>query len=614
MHRSYWHPLVFLALSAALWQCGSASSGKVGTGGVSSPGGSTTGGSRGESASSGGAPSGGMTGTGASAGGMNAGGSISSGGASASGSTGAASGGGMGGRGGTAASSGGMSAGGGAGSSISTASGGSGGRSASDGSSGGGETDADSSGSMPGIQADGTFVPTCPNLSPDAGGPPAVTPVPSPEQATYQHTELTAFLHFSLATFDGTEQGNPADKPTVFAPTNLTQDTVNSWVSELKAAGFRQATLVAKHSIGFCLWPSKLTNHCNQYSVAESSWSEGQSGGDLVKMWTDAMQAADMRSGVYLAPWDQHFQSSSGSYQSYFNNQLQELATNYGPMYELWLDGNNAGSFDWTGVVNLAHKLAPHLLVWTGDNIEGADIRWIGSENGQASRTTSSIWTAPDGKNLWYPQESDVSDRLPDGDHWFWHPGENPMALSEMQSVYFSTIGMNSVLIFNVPPSNTGAFDPNDVALLQQFGTWYSSLYANNALKGQPVTADSTWATAGFDGSKAVDEDICTYWAAAAGKTTGRLEVDPTSSITFSVISIREPIELGERSTGYHVEIKQNGTWNTPKDSSGNQLKGTVIGERQLWQLNKTTADAIALVIDSAQGVPAISEFGAYNP
>ena len=38
-------------------------------------------------------------------------------------------------------------------------------------------------------------------------------------------------------------------------------------------------------------------------------------------------------------------------------------------MYELWLDGNNAGSFDWTGVVNLAHKLAPHLLVWTGDNI-----------------------------------------------------------------------------------------------------------------------------------------------------------------------------------------------------------------------------------------------------
>jgi hypothetical protein len=91
------------------------------------------------------------------------------------------------------------------------------------------------------------------------------------------------------------------------------------------------------------------------------------------------------------------------------------------------------------------------------------------------------------------------------------------------------------------------------------------------------------------------------------------LEIDPPSPITFSLISIREPIELGERSTGYHVEIKQNGTWNkAPKDSSGNQLKGTVIGQRQLRRLNSTTADAVALVVDSARGVPAIAEFGAY--
>jgi alpha-L-fucosidase len=215
------------------------------------------------------------------------------------------------------------------------------------------------------------------------------------------------------------------------------------------------------------------------------------------------------------------------------------------------------------------------------------------------------------GKNLWCPYETDVSDRLAD---WFWRWGDYPMALSEMQSIYFTSVGMNSTLIFNVPPSNTGAFDRNDVTLLQQFGSWYSSLYANNTLKAQPVTADSTWATDGFDGSKAVDEDICSYWAAADSKTTGRLEVDPPSSITFSVISIREPIEIGERSTGYHVEIKQNGAWSTPKDSSGNEVRGTVIGQRQLWRLSKTTADAIALVIDSARGVPAISEFGAYNP
>jgi hypothetical protein len=37
-----------------------------------------------------------------------------------------------------------------------------------------------------------------------------------------------------------------------------------------------------------------------------------------------------------------------------------------------------------------------------------------------------------------------------------------------------------------------------------------------------------------------------------------------------------------------------------------------VIGQRQLWQLNSTTADAIALIIDSARDVPAIAELSVY--
>jgi alpha-L-fucosidase len=172
---------------------------------------------------------------------------------------------------------------------------------------------------------------------------------------------------------------------------------------------------------------------------------------------------------------------------------------------------------------------------------------------------------------------------------------------------------MNATLLLNVPPATTGQFDTPDVSLLQQFGTWYSSLYQTNLLQGQPLTADSTWANPGFDAAQAVDDDVCTYWAAASGKTSARLEVTPATAITFKVISIREPIELGERVTRYHVEIKQNGAWNTaPTDASGTQIQGTVIGQRQLWQLNSTAADAIALVVDSAKDVPAIAEFGVY--
>jgi len=85
------------------------------------------------------------------------------------------------------------------------------------------------------------------------------------------------------------------------------------------------------------------------------------------------------------------------------------------------------------------------------------------------------------------------------------------------------------------------------------------------------------------------------------------------SPYPLSVISIREPIELGERTTSYHLEIKQNGAWNrSPTDITGATVAGAVIGQRQLWQLPPTTAEALALVIDTANDVPAIAEFGAY--
>ncbi len=457
--------------------------------------------------------------------------------------------------------------------------------------------DGGTDGSTPGNQS-------CPSL-PD--GPPGAQPLPSAKQVAYQRTELTAFIHFGLDTFDGTEQGDSSkDKPELFIPTNL---DATQWVSTLQAAGFRQAMLTTKHSTGFCLWPSAYTD----FSVKNSTWMNGQ--GDVVKLFTDAMHAAGMRVGLYLSPWDQHFPSSSGDYETYFKNQLTELLSNYGQIYEIEFDGANAPrQLDWKGIFKLAKQLQPNILVWAGPEIsmDGVDLQWIGNENGQASRTSSSVGSVPNGgpSNVWYPFETNESDRVP---NWFWHPNNTVMSLTSLQSTYFHSVGMNTTLILNVPPATTGQFDAPDVALLQQFGNWYSSLYSTNLLRGQPTTADSTWANAGFEAAKAVDDQICTYWAAASGKTSARLEVTPASAITFTVISIREPIELGERSTAYHVEIKQDGTWNTsPTDASGARIQGTVIGQRQLWQLHSTTAEAIALVIDSAKDVPAIAELSAY--
>ena len=543
----------------------SASSGGLGTGGFG------PGGAGGSSPGSGGLGSGGAAngGSGAGSGGAGSGGSRAGG---ASGGSGAGSGGMM---------SGGTGTGGGAGSDGGSASGGGSG-----------------SGGTSGAQA-------CPSLP---GAPAGTPPLPSAAQLSYQRTEMTAFIHFGMATFDGTEQCNPSDAVSLFAPTKLDATSVGQWVTSLKSAGFRQAMLVTKHSCGFVLWPSQYTD----YSTKNSTWK-----GDVLKLWTDAMKANDMRIAIYYSPWDQHYPSSKSDYETYFKNQLTELMA-YGNSYEFEFDGFNSpvgGNVNWKNVFSFIKQAQPNTLIWAGPEVvnTGAtpDVQWIGNENGTGSRSTSSTDTANcGGGNTWCPYECNTSSHRP---NWFWHPGQSPIALSDMQKNYFQTVGMNCTFNFNVPPSNTGEFDPKDIALLQQFGTWYSDLYKNNLLKGQPTTADSTWSATGFEAAKALDDDRCTYWAAASGKTSAQLTVTPASPMTINVISIREAIELGERVKKYHVEIQQNGTWITaPTDKSGTKIQGTVIGNRQLWQLSGTTAQAIRLVIDSAKDSPAIAEFGVY--
>jgi len=106
--------------------------------------------------------------------------------------------------------------------------------------------------------------------------------------------------------------------------------------------------------------------------------------------------------------------------------------------------------------------------------------------------------------------------------------------------------------------------------------------------------------------SMAVDGKLDTFWAAGEGKTSARIEFDLGSPRAFNVVSIQEPIALGERTTQHRVEAKSNGSWTTI-------ASGTAIGQRKMHRVGAVTASSIALVITEARGVPAIAEFGVYD-
>jgi len=436
--------------------------------------------------------------------------------------------------------------------------------------------------------------------------PDPVGPLPSAEQLTWQAQELSAFFHFGINTFSDKEQGNGTDSPTIFNPTNLNP---SQWMSTLQDAGFRQAMLTAKHHDGFCLWQTK----CTTYSVANSPWQGGQ--GDVVHQFVDAAHQANIRVGLALSPFDRHEPSAgTPTYQVVFECQLTELLKNYGAIDEIWLWSSPppAPPFDWQAAANLVHKLQPHALLNIGNSVAttGADIRSVGSAlptNTAADQT--SVKMVANGANpaapVWYPAESVHSMRP----NWFWHATDDTQLKTPTQllDLYYNSVGRNSVLLLGLQPNTQGVLPTPDVTAMAQYGASISAIYRTNVVAARPGTADSVFRDApGRGAAMAVDGKLNTFWAAGEGKTSARIEFDLGGPTSFNVVSIQEPIALGERTTAHHVEAKSNGTWTTI-------ATGTAIGQRKLHRVGAVTASNIALVITAARGVPAIAEFSVYQ-
>jgi alpha-L-fucosidase len=428
---------------------------------------------------------------------------------------------------------------------------------------------------------------------------------PTPQQLNWQESELTMFLHFGINTFTDREWGEGNEDPKIFNPVNL---DANQWVRVAKDAGFKYMIITAKHHDGFCLFPSKYTEH----SVKNSTWKNGQ--GDVVGEFAEACHKAGMKMGVYLSPWDRHEQTYGDSpvYNQYFKNQLTELLTNYGEIAEVWFDGacgegpnGKRQEYDWQGFYEVVRKCQPKALI----AICGPDVRWVGNEDGYARETEWSVQDPnptfhPDATGkIWYPAECDVSIRP----GWFWHASQDSQvkSLEHLIDIYYKSVGRNSVLLLNVPPNNLGLFADSDVQRLKEFRKAIDETFSVNLVFDQYVTADS--AEIGLSAGSVVDGEDDTYWMPKDGKTTGILIFDfGDKPVTFNVSMVKENISSGQRVEEYSIEASDGKDWKVI-------AKGTTIGHKKLDRFPEVTARAVRLNILQSQYSPQIQAFGLYR-
>ena len=427
-------------------------------------------------------------------------------------------------------------------------------------------------------------------------------PKPSENQLRWQDMEMYAFIHYSLNTYTDQEWGFGNEDPKLFNPSSL---DCRQWARVCKQAGMRGIIFTAKHHCGFCMWPSAFTD----YSVKNSPWKNGK--GDVVRELADACREEGLKFAVYLSPWDRnHPDYGKPAYVTYFRNQLRELLTNYGDIFEVWFDGANGGDgwygganetrridgktyYGWAETFRMIRELQPKAVIWN-DGGDRGDLRWVGTEAGNVGETN---WSMMPGKgdtpwhmlhygvedgDVWCPGETNTSIRP----GWFYHETENEhvKSLSKLMDTYYKSVGRNSTLLLNFPIAPNGRIHPND------------------SLRGIAF-------------KKMIDEVFKTDLVKKAKKKThGNVTLIEFQKPTpFNRFVAEEDIRQGQRVKKFSLEAFVDGKWQPLKDALVEGSDGlTTIGHRRIICFPTVNATKLRFTVTDSKSVPIIKRTSVY--
>ena len=175
---------------------------------------------------------------------------------------------------------------------------------------------------------------------------------------------------------------------------------------------------------------------------------------------------------------------------------------------------------------------------------------------------------------IWRPGEADVSIRP----GWFWHPDQDERVRNadNLMRLYFRSVGRNSKLLLNVPPTRDGLFHDCDVRALEAFDEKRRALFDRDVLTGGRVRASG-----GSTPGAVLDADGDNHWRAPDGTTSAWLEVELPAPAAFDTLRLEEAIELGQHIANHRVDVWREGRWQRWRGARPSETPGCTTARRR---------------------------------
>ena len=469
------------------------------------------------------------------------------------------------------------------------------------------------------------------SCSPKVEAPQPFGAIPTKSQLDWHAMEYFSLVCYGLNTYTEQEWAYGDVDPQLFNPSNLDTD---QWAKTASEAGMKGMILVAKHHDGFCLWPSKYTD----YSVKSTPWKNGQ--GDVLGDLSKSCKKYGLKLGVYLSPWDRnHADYGRPEYVTYYHRQLEELLTEYGDVFEFWIDGANGGTgyyggahgtrsidrrhyYGYDSIFAIVKKHQPGAVIFSD---VGPGVRWVGNEGGIAGETnwntinTGGMFpgeTSPEfhrklgvgdaGGAQWIPAEANTTLLWPKA--WYYHTGHQPRSLENLMELYYTSIGRGSPLNLGLAIAPDGQLREVDVEALRSFKKQLELEFSDNKVATATITAsDYRGNNRRFAPDKTVDADHTdTYWATNDSVQQADIIFEWKEEVSINRLVLQEHLALGQRVNEFEVLAQKNGKYEQI-------AKGTTVGYKRAIRFETVKTNRLRIVFNTDAPCLTISNIGIYR-